>query len=511
MTIAKKLPGHLLALLAGIVVPVGFAPYEYWPVLLLATGIIFYLTHSADSRTAALRGGLFGIGMFGTGTSWVYVSIHEFGSAPAPLAAFMTLLFVLLLTTVFIAPLFLVYARLRDRYKVSSGWQKALLFAGIWVLFEWIRTWLFTGFPWLLLGYSLLGTPFQGWAPVVGVYGLSLLMVVSSSLIVSFFLRPSSYKGPVVACLLTAMAWAGSLPLNNIQWTQQTDKLSFSAIQGNIPQDLKWEPGFLQDTINTYFGLTVNEWGRDLVIWPENALPIFYSSVRPIMQQMDRQAKDNGSTFITGIPMDDNSTGSTRYYNAIVASGVGDGRYYKQKLVPFGEYVPFGSLLRGLIDFFDLPMSNFSKGSQHQTLLEAADTAIAPYICYEVVYPDFAAEQAIDSGLLITISNDTWFGRSIGPLQHFQIARMRSLETGRYMIRATNDGKTALIDDKGRPVKTIKRFQKGVLRGEAPVMEGITPFMRTGSVPVLLFSLLLIVFATCGRNFKTTGLAHHHQ
>ena len=201
-----------MALLAGILVPSGFAPYGCWPVLLLATSIVFYLTHSADGRTAALRGGLFGIGMFGAGTSWVYVSIHEFGSASPPLAAFMTLLFVLLLATVFIAPLFLVYAKLRDRCKVSTGWQKALLFAGIWVLFEWVRTWLFTGFPWLLQGYSLLDTPFQGWAPVVGVYGLSLLMVVTSSLVVSFFLRSPDYRGAVVASLLTAISWLSLCP-----------------------------------------------------------------------------------------------------------------------------------------------------------------------------------------------------------------------------------------------------------------------------------------------------------
>ena len=497
MTLNNKLPGHLLALLAGALFPLGFSPYEYWPVLLLAVGIIFSLTHAAPTRTAIIRGGLFGIGLFGTGTSWVYVSIHEFGSAPAPLAALMTLLFILLLSTVFIIPLFIVYTKLRDRHKVNAGWKQVLLFSGIWVLFEWVRTWFLTGFPWLLLGYALLDTPFQGWAPVTGVYGLSLLMVISSSLLVSFFFR-SAQNSPatILTCLLVTAFWAAALPLKSMQWTKQTGELSFSAIQGNIPQDLKWEPGFLQDTISTYFSLTEKEWGQDLVIWPENALPIFYSSVRSVMQQMDRDAKDNGSTFITGIPMDDNSTGETRYFNSIVASGVGDGRYYKQKLVPFGEYVPFEYLLRGLIDFFDLPMSSFSKGSHRQTLLEAADTTIAPYICYEVVYPDFAAEQALDSGLLITISNDTWFGRSIGPLQHFQIARMRSLETGRYMIRATNDGKTALIDDKGRVVKTIRRFRKGILRGNAPVMEGMTPFMYTGSAPILLLSLLLVVLAS---------------
>lgn len=489
----KQLSGPLLALLAGALFPLGFSPYEYWPVLLVATGIIFYLTHHADRRAAIVRGGLFGIGVFGAGTSWVYVSIHQFGSAPAPLAVLLTLLFVLLLTSFFIVPLFLVYTKLRDRYNVNVVWQQALLFAGLWVVFEWIRSWFLTGFPWLLQGYALLDTPFQTWAPVTGVYGLSLLLVVTACLVTALLIDFRRFKvAAVIVCFLTASTWIAALPLNDIQWTTKTGQLSFSAIQGNIPQSLKWEPGYLEDTISTYLKLSENEWGQNLVIWPENALPIFHSSVRPVMQQIDRQAKGSGTTFITGIPMDDNSSGETRYFNSIVASGVGNGRYYKQKLVPFGEYVPFESLFRGMIDFFDLPMSAFTKGSHDQPLLEVANTTIAPYICYEVVYPDFVAEQARDSGLLITISNDTWFGRSIGPLQHFQIARMRSLETGRSMIRATNDGMTALIDDKGQVVKSIKRFQKGVLRGDVPIMEGSTPFMRFGSWPVLLLSVLMM-------------------
>lgn len=492
-----------MAALAGVLFTFAFSPYDYWPVLLLASGCIFFLTQKEALRPALVRGSMFGVGLFGSGTSWVYVSIHEFGSAPVPLAIALTLLFTLFLTSIFITPLFLAYVKLRDRYKVATTWQRAFLFAGVWVLFEWFRTWFLTGFPWLLQGYALLDTPFQGWAPVTGVYGLSLLLITTACLLTSVLIDKCRLSaGQVIALVSIAAAWLISLPLNQITWTTQTDKLSFSAIQGNIPQSLKWKPGYLEDTVRTYFKLTEKEWGRDLVIWPENALPVFYSSVRPVIQQIDRQANASGSAFITGIPMDDNSTGEPRYYNAIIAIGTGDGRYYKQKLVPFGEYVPLESILRGLIDFFDLPMSAFSQGDHNQELLEVPEATIAPYICYEVVYPDFAAEQAKDSGLLITISNDTWFGRSIGPLQHYQIARMRSLETGRYMIRATNDGKTALINDRGQTVKSIERFKAGVLRGDVPVMEGITPFMRLGSFPVLLLSLLMIVLVACRNRRK---------
>lgn len=217
-----------------------------------------------------------------------------------------------------------------------------------------------------------------------------------------------------------------------------------------------------------------------------------------MLSQLNRKAAEHNSALIIGLPIDERSEETKslvdeNYYNGILAMGLGEGRYYKQKLVPFGEYVPFDSALRGLIRFFDLPMSAFSPGHSRQEKLRIPNAVITAYICYEVVYPDFAAQQAKDSGLLITISNDTWFGKSIGPEQHFQMARMRSLETGRYMIRATNDGISALIDDKGRVAESIERFKPGVLRGTAEVMTGNTPFMVFGSWPVLFLSLLMMV------------------
>nr|MDT0252079.1 apolipoprotein N-acyltransferase [Endozoicomonas sp.] len=306
-----------------------------------------------------------------------------------------------------------------------------------------------------------------------------------------------------IMLLIVFACWALAWPLANIQWTEKTGELSFSAVQGNIPQNLKWDPDFIQSTISTYAGLSEDQWEQDLIIWPENAIPLFYNRAKGLMTYLDRQARQNNSTLILGMPVDDNSGSETRYYNSILAMGEGypsaegSGRYNKQKLVPFGEYVPMEFMLRGLIDFFNLPMSDFTRGHSEQELIQAGDVKIATYICYEVVYPDFAAQMARESGLLITISNDTWFGKSIGPIQHFQIARMRALETGRFMIRATNDGITALINEKGDVVKTIPRFTTGVLSAEAEVRSGNTPFMILGSWPVLLLSLLLVLTG-CG-------------
>ena len=383
--------------------------------------------------------------------------------------------------------------------QVQFSWKQAVLFSGLWTVFEWVRSWLLTGFPWLLQGYSLLDTPIRSWAPITGVYGLSLLMVLTATLITSITSSvyvttdiPSRNQA-LIALSTVIMFWIVSVPLDKIHWTRCVNEISFSAIQGNIPQSLKWNPRHVQKTLDTYYELTSNEWQQDLIIWPENAIPVFYSNAQKIIAVLSNIAAKNGSILMLGIPVDDNRDNKLRYYNSILILNASESRYYKQKLVPFGEYVPLEFALRNLIDFFNLPMSLFSSGTSDQQKLTIAGILIAAYICYEVVYPDFAAEQARDTGLLINISNDTWFGHSFGPKQHFQIARMRSLETGRYMIRATNNGMTALINNKGEIVDSIERFKYGVLRGTAKVMTGNTPFMITGSWPILMISSLLII------------------
>ena len=484
---------YLLSLIAGATVTLGFSPFDFWPVPMLAIVLVFLLIRNTDFKSAALCGFLFGIGMFGAGTSWVYVSIHEFGAASVPLAGFLTLLFILALSALMIMPLFMIYSWITIKRPALAPWQQALVFAGLWVIFEWVRSWLLTGFPWLLLGYSLLDTPFQSFAPLTGTYGLSLLMVTTACLCGAACIpaKEKNRSGLIILFIVAAL-WGSAWPLGNIQWTEKTGTLEFSAVQGNIPQNSKWDPDYIQTTVDTFINLSTESWDKDLIIWPENAIPMFYNRSRGFMEQLDRNAKKQATSLILGVPIDDNSGDQTRYYNGLVSLGQGEGQYFKQKLVPFGEYVPMQSLLRGLIDFFNLPMSDFSRGSENQSPLKAGDVAIAPFICYEVVYPDFAARNARNTGLLVTVSNDTWFGKSIGPEQHFQMARMRSLETGRYMIRATNDGITALIDTRGNVLDSIPRFEKGVLNGSAMIMAGNTPFMMFGSWPILILAFVMI-------------------
>ncbi len=478
----------IAAVLAGAVAPLAFSPFDVWPVMPLSMAFLYLLLDGLDVRAAAKAGLGYGLGLYGAGVSWVYVSINQFGSAPAPLALLLTGLFVLLLALLFFVPLTALFSRLSQG---RSSWQKVLLFAGLWVLGEWLRSWLLTGFPWLFAGYTLLDTPFSGLAPVAGVYSLSLLVALFSAGMASLVYQRTRGQYGVLA--LTGLIAIAGVTLKGRVWTEPMAQppLTFAAMQGNISQDIKWEPGHLDNTIDTYLNLSAPHWNKDLVFWPENAVPTFYQYVPGLMSLIDQQTAATNTAFILGMPW----YADGPYYNALVGLGGAEGTYFKQKLVPFGEYVPLEKLIRGLIAFFDLPMSSFSAGQDDQQGLSIRNLPVAAYICYEIVYPDFSLEQAAEKGLLLTVSNDTWFGESIGPEQHFQMVRMRSLETGRYQLRVTNDGITALIDPQGAVVNAIPRYQSGVLEGEIPAMEGFTPFMRTGSWPVLLLALLLVFAA----------------
>ena len=240
--------------------------------------------------------------------------------------------------------------------------------------------------------------------------------------------------------------------------------------------------------------MTLTASSADILLWPETAVPLFQDSAQP------------GWTLCTNVPWAwqhpdyrySNTSyrpdGHRRFYNGITVLGEGSGEYLKHKLVPFGEYVPLQDWLRGLIEFFDLPMSDFARGPTGQPPLQARGHSIAPYICYEVVYPEFATKLAAQSDILLTISNDTWFGRSIGPLQHLQMAQMRALEAGRWMIRGTNNGVSVLVDPFGQITAEIPQFEQAILHGQVVPMQGLTPYLRFGSWPLSILCTLLLLF-----------------
>ena len=489
--------GNCLTLAAGALITVTLAPFNLWPLALVSCIVLYFSLSTLSAKQAAVRGWWFGLGMFASGTSWVYVSIHDYGAASVPLALFLTLLFVAGLA-LFLALFGWLWAGfLRQKNHTLSN---AFAFAALWVAIEAFRGWVLTGFPWLYIGYSQLHGPLAGFAPLGGVWLISFAIALSSILLISLLKKQPGWQS-AIAALMLALTWGLGWTLQSYQWTQPaSEPLSVIIVQGNIDQNLKWNPAQVESQLLLYQSLTLNATATDLIIWPETAVPILKDQAQGYLNSMDRIISQQGSALITGLPLrQQDSRGELRYYNAITTLGDSQGEYLKQKLVPFGEYVPLQDLLRGLIDFFDLPMSDFARGPSQQAPLNAKGYKIAPYICYEVVYPEFAAKLAAQSDILLTISNDTWFGTSIGPKQHLQMAQMRALEAGRWMIRATNNGISALIDPRGQIVVTVPQFEQAVLRGSVMAMQGLTPYLRWQSWPLILLCVLCLIPAVLQR------------
>lgn len=465
------------------------APFYWWPLGLVSCYLLLWLLQEASShRSGMFLGWCYGVGLFGSGASWVYVSIHTYGNAPVALAVFLTAMF-----CGGLALLSGLMAWLYCRFLRGENLTSYLGFAALWVLFEWLRTWLLTGFPWLFLGYSALDSWLAGWAPVIGVFGMSFMFVASAVTLRAVIQHQSQNR--ILALGLALSCWPAGLALQSIDWVQPTDnsELGVAMVQANIPQELKWLPEHYQPTLDLYSNLTKPEIGTSLIIWPEAAIPNYFHRATPFLEPLGEQTAAAGTALITGIPH--LSADGEGYHNSIVAMGTASGVYHKQRLVPFGEYVPLENWLRGLIAFFDLPMSHFSQGPEGQALLRVRDLLVAPFICYEIVYPELVRQQSTQADFLITISNDSWFGESLGPLQHLQMARMRALENGRYLLRGTNNGVSAIINERGHVKSQTPQFETTVLRGKVLSMSGRTPYNRSGNWPALLISALLLMIA----------------
>jgi len=477
-----------LAVLAGGLFPLAFAPFHLYPLALLALLVLFLLWLDASPRRAMWRGFLFGLGQFGVGVSWVYVAIHDFGYSGVPLAVFLTSLFVAFLA-LFPALLGYVCARF---LRAPDTWRLALLFPAAWTLWEWIRGWILTGFPWLNVGYSLIDAPLSGIAPLFGVYGMSLAASVSAGLL-AFPLRNTTVRQRGTALAAFAGLWLGAWALTAVSWTEpKGPPIKVALVQGNVPQDTKWRPDLVTSTQNLYADLTRQHWDRQLIVWPEAAITVFYDEVAgSYLAGLRREARSHGTDIVLGIPV--REPGTRRYFNSLLSLSDHPGFYHKRHLVPFGDYVPLQEWLRGLIRFFDLPMSGFSPGPSSQPLLEAAGQKIAGTVCYEDVFGEELIPSLPAASLLINATNNAWYGDSLAPHQHLQMSRLRALETGRMLLRATTNGVSAIVDTKGRILARSRQFVTTVLTGEVVPYRGSTPYVRWGNAPVLVLILVVLV------------------
>lgn len=491
----------LLALISGASITLALAPFDLKPVVLLGPALLYLLQRHQSPRQALVSGGWFGIGFWGAGVSWVYVSIHTYGNASAALAGLLTALFVAAL-----ALLFCLQGWLFAHMARNAG-QRWLVFSVVWVGFEWLRSWFLTGFPWLFLGYATLDTPLERWAPLTSVWGLSLILVLLATGIARG-LADRKWLPLLPGVLLAALS-----PFLPQSWTTPVDApaLRTVLIQPNIPQLQKWQPDQLQNILQHQIQLSSQHPNADLLVWPETAIPSTFNRAAPILSPFLDRLDQQGTALISGFPYaetDPASPTGLRFHNSLAIFSVGSDVYHKQRLVPFGEYLPFEAQLRGMIDFFNLPMSSFSLPQQNTDALQLGSLLIAPAICYEIAYPQLVAHLARNSALMLTISNDTWFGRSIAPEQHLQIARMRALENGRWLLRGTNNGYTAAIDPQGRIAAQAPLDTATSLTADVHPMQGETPWQRFGIWPLLagLGGLLLFSY---WRPRQRHPLKHH--
>ena len=488
----------LLALAAGATYPLAFAPFHFFLLLFLSSAALFWLICQGP-RHGALLAWCYGIGKYAVGVSWIYVSIHDHGGASPLLAAGLVAGFVAFMA-VFCWPIGWFVGLIHQLQSRGGKLAPGLAFVAVWVLMEWVLTWFLTGFPWLFAGYGVLGLPLQGYVPVLGTLGVSLLVVMCAVALVWAADRHQR-KSIRMSALLGIMAVVGfGGVLDGHTWTSAQERFDAALVQGNLDQGEKWDNDKRMVHVRKHLALSEDHWGADLLIWPEFALTVYGGEAEQVTRLLHQRGQRTQTNVVIGMPdLQWREDGSYLVFNSAQGFGLASGDFAKHHLVPFGDYVPLQSYLRGLIEFFDLPMSAATAGSREQEGIALqlgstrAGTKTAMGICYEIAFGESLRRNAVDSGVLLTLSNDTWFGGSIGPHQHMQIAQMRALENGRWLLRATNNGITAIVNDRGQIQAQLPQFEAAVLRGEFQVMTGRTPYSYLGDLPVLVVLLLLLV------------------
>jgi apolipoprotein N-acyltransferase len=465
----------LLAAALGSLSVLGFAPFHVFPATIVGIAGLFYLWQQAPgAKQAAWLGFFYGLGFFISGIYWIYISLHDFGGMPWWMAAFSTFCLCAFLSL----------------FPLLTGWlskrSSLLLFSAplLWALSEWVRGWIFTGFPWLAIGYSQTpNSPLAGFLPVTGVYGVSLLTAAAAALLV---LAATRYRRKLALALLLVL-WVSGALLKMLPWTSPAGApVSIALLQGNIAQDLKWQEGELQRTLDIYHQLATDT-AAQLIVLPETALPMLSQHVpAEYLASLEAHARNQQGDLLYGVVEYENEA----FYNSMLSVGSSPRQHYrKTHLVPFGEFIPlkqvFGWIYR---DWLNIPLTDLARGGFHQQPLAIAGQKVAVNICYEDVFGEEIIHQLPQATLLVNTSNDAWYGQSTAAYQHLQISQARALETGRMMLRATNTGATAIIDRNGEVLAQLPHFRTGILEGEAQGYAGSTPYIRFGNWLFLLIT-----------------------
>ncbi len=487
----KKFPAFLIAIALGALAVMGFAPFYIFSASIVSlVGLCYLWLKTSTPRAAWILGFSYGLGLYCVGIYWIYISLHDFGGMPWWFAGFCTFC---------LCAFMALFVGLVGYFSKKLGFA-IITIPVLWGLSDWIRSWIFTGFPWLTMGYSQTPhSPLSGYMPLVGVYGVSVITVFIAALIAHWFSKPSLIfkRNAIVAFVLIIVT--GNV-LKIVEWTAPTGKpISVALLQGNIAQDEKWSPETAQSTIDQYIAMTKASKAQ-LIVLPETALPVLASQLDPsVKNTLTAHAKQNGGDILVGLVQVSSSVTQPdydRYYNSALSFGSAKTQYYsKNHLVPFGEFIPlkqvFGWIYR---DWLHMPLSDLSRGGTQQKPMNLVGQKIAVNICYEDVFGNEIIHQLPEATLLVNISNDAWYGQSYAADQHMQFSQARALETGRMMLRATNTGATAAIDQQGYVLAHAPHDQQITLNVTAQGFTGSTPYVRWGNWPFILFCFGAIAF-----------------
>lgn len=484
----------ILAGIAGALMPLAYAPFGYFLLAPVCLALLMLVWVKASPRQAFLRGFAFGAASFLAGMYWIYISVHGYGGAHPLLAGTVTLLLVAILA-VFPAAVGWIAARW---FTVGGPGAWLGVLPALWVLSEWCRGWVLSGMGWLSVGYSQVDSWIIGYAPIGGVHLMSWAVLLTAGALLTTVRCPGRPR--MIAMAALGLVWVAAYFLAQHRWTSpDSDILTVALAQGAVPQELKWQRSQFVTTLDLYRRLTEQASGSDLIIWPEAAIPALYDQVEDYLEEIRGLAAQDGGSVLLGILRADPETGAVQ--NALVALGAQPSFYLKRHLVPYGEYFPVPNFVREWLRLLELPYTDISPGPPDQPPLRVAGQRLAVTICYEDVFGAEQLHYMPDASLLVNVSNDAWFGDSIAPHQHLDIARVRAVEVGRYMLRATNTGITAIIDPSGRVIARSPQFEPDLLKGAVQGFQGSTPFALWGN-----YAVVLLAFAALATQRRTTKL-----
>ena len=485
-------PAMLMSLLAGSLMTLAYDPFGLSLLVFPLLAFLLYHWLKADAKGAFVHVWLFASGATFTGNSWIFFSLYYHGGSPAILAVA-----IIVLLSVFLALFPAVTAYLFNRYcRAADSIRLLIVFPAAWLLAEWFRGYLWTGYAWMQPGYTQIDLPLSGYAPIFGNHAVGALIVVTSGALLAAVLNKLSWQK---ALLVVVLIWVTGFALKQVSWTQPAgDNIEVALIQGNVPQELKWKRHMHRKTLEMYRDLTLEHRDADVIIWPETAIPDYKHRVPAYLLSMREEMEKSDTDLLMGLFIKNMDSG--RYYNSVINARGGE--YRKRHLVPLGEYVPFRSLIGFVNRWINIPMSDIDSGPDDQPLLVVAGQPVGISICFEDAFSRDVRRDLPEATILVNMSNDAWFDGSHESRQHHAMARMRALETGRYMLRATNTGISSVIGPQGEELKVAAPFEQLVLRASVTPMKGQTPYVFWGDAFILVLAVVL-VGATCySRKFR---------